>query len=199
MPSGAARPFPTRRSFSAASRRRCAASPITTTGPTRCAARSCSTPRPTCCSTAMPSEPWSKSRIASPRRGVEQDFSDMRGLAWLREATPEGWTEASCGRSRRCRTKARAGRGDNIVVRLPSFEQVSGDPEAYARASRVLHKESNPGNARPLTQRHGDRDVWLTAPPIPLTTRGDGRRLRAALRARAASSLCGARKFPPGR
>ncbi|MDA1309460.1 MAG: YgiQ family radical SAM protein, partial [Proteobacteria bacterium] len=29
--------------------------------------------------------------------------------------------------------------------------------------------ESNPGNARPLVQRHGDRELWLTPPPIPLT------------------------------
>ena len=56
------------------------------------------------------------------------------------------------------------------MVRLPSFEQVTEDPEAYARASRVLHRESNPGNARPLSQRHGQREVWITAPPIPLTT-----------------------------
>jgi hypothetical protein len=58
----------------------------------------------------------------------------------------------------------------DTVVRLPSFEQVEKDSEAYARASRVLHRESNPGNARPLVQRHGDRELWLTPPPIPLTT-----------------------------
>jgi uncharacterized radical SAM protein YgiQ len=56
------------------------------------------------------------------------------------------------------------------VVRLPSFEQVSADPVLYAHASRVVHVESNPGNARALVQRHGDRDVWLNPPPIPLTT-----------------------------
>ncbi|MEM1231236.1 MAG: YgiQ family radical SAM protein [Pseudomonadota bacterium] len=55
-------------------------------------------------------------------------------------------------------------------IRLPSFEQVRGDPVLYAHASRILHMESNPGNARPLVQRHGRRDVWLNAPPIPLTT-----------------------------
>jgi uncharacterized radical SAM protein YgiQ len=56
------------------------------------------------------------------------------------------------------------------VIRMPAFEQVEKEPEAYARASRVLHRESNPGNARPLVQRHGDRELWVTAPPIPLTT-----------------------------
>jgi uncharacterized radical SAM protein YgiQ len=60
------------------------------------------------------------------------------------------------------------------VIRLPSFEQVRSDPVLYAHASRVLHLETNPGNARALVQAHGTgataRDVWLTPPPIPLTT-----------------------------
>ena len=41
----------------------------------------------------------------------------------------------------------------------------------YAHASRILHLEANPGNARALVQRHGDVDVWLNPPPIPLTTK----------------------------
>jgi uncharacterized radical SAM protein YgiQ len=56
------------------------------------------------------------------------------------------------------------------VVRLPSFEAVRGDPVLYAHASRVLHLETNPGNARALVQRHGDRDLWLNPPPLPLAT-----------------------------
>jgi uncharacterized radical SAM protein YgiQ len=59
---------------------------------------------------------------------------------------------------------------DRTVIRLPSFEAVRADPVLYAHASRVLHLETNPGNARALVQRHGDRDVWLNPPPIPLTT-----------------------------
>ena len=59
---------------------------------------------------------------------------------------------------------------DRTVIRLPSYEQVKADPVLYAHANRVLHLETNPGNARALVQAHGDRDVWLTAPPIPLTT-----------------------------
>jgi uncharacterized radical SAM protein YgiQ len=54
------------------------------------------------------------------------------------------------------------------VVRLPSFETVSTDPVMYAHASRVFHLESNPGNARALVQAHGDRDVWMNPPPLPL-------------------------------
>jgi uncharacterized radical SAM protein YgiQ len=56
------------------------------------------------------------------------------------------------------------------VVRLPSFDDVAADGVLYAHASRILHVESSPGNARALVQRHGDRDVWLNPPPIPLTT-----------------------------
>src|SRR5438128_1744905 len=59
---------------------------------------------------------------------------------------------------------------DRTVIRLPSYEQVKSDPVLYAHASRVLHLETNPGNARALVQAHGDRDVWLNPPPIPLTT-----------------------------
>ena len=55
-------------------------------------------------------------------------------------------------------------------IRLPSFEKVRGDPVLYSHASRVLHLESNPMNARTLVQRHGKREVWVNPPPIPLTT-----------------------------
>ncbi len=56
------------------------------------------------------------------------------------------------------------------VIRLPSYEQVSRDAVLYAHASRILHLESNPGNARALVQRHGAWELWLNPPPIPLTT-----------------------------
>jgi uncharacterized radical SAM protein YgiQ len=56
------------------------------------------------------------------------------------------------------------------VIRLPAFEQVRDDPILYAHASRILHQEANPGNARALVQRHGTTDLWVNPPPIPLTT-----------------------------
>ena len=56
------------------------------------------------------------------------------------------------------------------AVRLPAFEAVRDDPVLYAHASRVLHLESNPGNARALIQRHGNREVWINPPPVPLRT-----------------------------
>jgi uncharacterized radical SAM protein YgiQ len=59
---------------------------------------------------------------------------------------------------------------ERSVIRMPSFEQVSRDPVLYAHASRILHLESNPGNARALVQRHGTQELWLNPPPIPLAT-----------------------------
>jgi uncharacterized radical SAM protein YgiQ len=56
------------------------------------------------------------------------------------------------------------------VVRMPDFDTVSSDPVLYAHASRLLHVEANPGNARALVQRHGTRDVWLNPPALPLST-----------------------------
>jgi uncharacterized radical SAM protein YgiQ len=60
---------------------------------------------------------------------------------------------------------------DRQVIRMPSYEEVASDPVMYAHASRVLHLEANPGNARSLVQRHGNREVWLNPPPIPLSTK----------------------------
>ena len=59
---------------------------------------------------------------------------------------------------------------ETTVIRMPSFEQVQADSALYAHASRIVHLESNPGNARALVQRHGSQDVWINPPPLPLAT-----------------------------
>jgi uncharacterized radical SAM protein YgiQ len=56
------------------------------------------------------------------------------------------------------------------VIRMPDYEQVANDPVLYAHASRILHLEANPHNARALVQKHGDVDLWINPPPIPLAT-----------------------------
>ncbi len=93
-------------------------------------------------------------------------------------------TEASC-ETKKAETEAeKLPSGTNIVqfhkklpkdssksvIRLPAYNNVRNDPVLYAHTSRVLHLETNPGNALALVQQHGDRDVWLNPPPIPLTT-----------------------------
>jgi uncharacterized radical SAM protein YgiQ len=56
------------------------------------------------------------------------------------------------------------------VIRLPSYDTVKKDPILYAHASRVMHAETNPGNALPLMQQHHSRQLWINPPPIPLST-----------------------------
>jgi uncharacterized radical SAM protein YgiQ len=103
-------------------------------------------------------------------RGAKpSELDDVRGVALSKPAVPEGWTEIRADDVDASDEGAKAS-GPMSVIRLPSFEQVEQDKESYARASRVLHRESNPGNARPLVQKHGDRELWVTPPPIPLTT-----------------------------
>ncbi len=59
---------------------------------------------------------------------------------------------------------------DRTVIRLPDADAVVHELVLHAHASRILHLESNPGNARALVQAHGDKDVWINPPALPLTT-----------------------------
>ncbi len=56
------------------------------------------------------------------------------------------------------------------VIQLPDYDTVKDDPVMYAHASRVMHGETNPGNARALVQNYGNRLVWINPPPVPLET-----------------------------
>ncbi len=106
-----------------------------------------------------------------------REMEDIRGTAFMREGIPEDWfvgdlssIDEDGGPEKNPLRLYRDIRLDRSVVRLPAYEQVKDDPTLYAHTSRQLHLESNPGNARALVQRHGDRELWLTPPPIPLTT-----------------------------
>ncbi|MCA8920606.1 MAG: YgiQ family radical SAM protein [Planctomycetes bacterium] len=59
--------------------------------------------------------------------------------------------------------------GDDVEV-LPSFEEVKQDKRAFARATKLLHLNSNPHNAKTLVQLHGRRAVVCTPPALPLST-----------------------------
>ncbi len=139
-----------------------------------------------------------------------EKIRDVRGTAYIQNATPKDWWEIDstridrpgkvdhivspyvntaemddCERERRKDPFAAEASGGAVplrfvpnarknrrktVIRLPSFEKVRADSVLYAHANRVLHLETNPGNARALVQQHGEHDVWLNPPPIPLST-----------------------------
>ncbi|MBH1986872.1 MAG: YgiQ family radical SAM protein [Burkholderiales bacterium] len=111
-----------------------------------------------------------KDKVMVPTRGAEKaptghhDHGEADELEAQPETPARGQTSGKIVLPPRERT----------VIRLPDFEVVARDPVLYAHANRVLHLETNPGNARALVQRHGEgpgaRDVWINPPPIPLTT-----------------------------
>lgn len=103
---------------------------------------------------------------STPQQAPQSGEDDSTGLGANAMATPSDTGESALRRA----VRSGAASKDRTVVRLPDYEAVVTDEILYAHASRILHLESNPGNARPLVQRHGDREVWLTPPPIPLST-----------------------------
>ena len=94
-------------------------------------------------------------------------MSDLRGVALVRDGVPDDYTVLDASDIDHPPPPVK---GDKMVVRLPSYEQVRDDAVLYAQASRVLHQESNPLNARALVQRHGDKELWVAPPPLPLST-----------------------------
>jgi len=126
-------------------------------------------------------------------------LTNIRGTAFLRKSLPEGWTEIdSTTLDKPVRPARFKNPYENIAevasetdtkairiieepavlradpntsyIRLPSFEEVRKDPVLYAHQDRIFHKETNPGNAKALVQKHGRNDIWVNPPPIPLTT-----------------------------
>ena len=95
-------------------------------------------------------------------------IDDLRGTALLKDQIPDGWEVADASTLEAAPLPSP--RRSKVAVRLPAYEQVADDPVLDAHASRLVHLESNPGNARPLVQRHGDKEVWLNPPPLPLST-----------------------------
>ena len=106
-------------------------------------------------------------RVVNPYINVRQMDSAEKQR---REAALHGVADAQAGKPVEQFTPHPGRDRDRTVIRLPSFEKVRNDAVLYAHANRVLHLETNPGNARALVQKHGDVDLWLNAPPIPLTT-----------------------------
>jgi uncharacterized radical SAM protein YgiQ len=93
------------------------------------------------------------------RRGEPiSEIRDVRGTAYM---IPNGELKALEA------DPAQRAADDKVVV-LPSYEEASTDKVAFARMSRDFQMETNPGNGRPLVQRHGDRGVYFNRPARPL-------------------------------
>lgn len=77
-----------------------------------------------------------------------KDLRDMRGLAYARGAAEPPPDDA---------------------VTLPSFEEVQLDKLAFAEATRIIHHETNPYNARRLVQWHDRQAVVQNPPRYPIS------------------------------
>ncbi len=60
---------------------------------------------------------------------------------------------------------------NKLVICIPDYNAVKSSELLYAHASRQLHLETNPGNAKAIFQRHGKQGVWLNPPALPLKTK----------------------------
>lgn len=53
---------------------------------------------------------------------------------------------------------------------VPSFEECVADGAKFAALTVAMYRESNPGCAKALLQRHGDRAIWCNPPARALTS-----------------------------
>jgi uncharacterized radical SAM protein YgiQ len=81
-----------------------------------------------------------------------RDLRDLRGVGYVLGAREvREWTPSA----------------DAIV--LPSFEEVKADKMAFAEATRLIHVNTNPFNAKPLVQYHDREAVVVNPPCLPLS------------------------------
>lgn len=55
------------------------------------------------------------------------------------------------------------------ALELPTYEAVSTDKIAFSIATRMIHHETNPLNARKLVQRHGNQAIVCNPPALPIS------------------------------
>jgi uncharacterized radical SAM protein YgiQ len=55
------------------------------------------------------------------------------------------------------------------ALRLPSYEEVVADKLQFAEATRLIHHETNPYNARRLVQWHGTQAIVVNPPQLPIS------------------------------
>ncbi|MCL1964827.1 MAG: YgiQ family radical SAM protein, partial [Firmicutes bacterium] len=79
------------------------------------------------------------------RGALQEGITSVAGACWMRPEKPEGFEE------------------------LPSFEAVSGDKRAYARAFLAQYKAQDPVRGKPLAQAAGTRYLCQNPPAMPLS------------------------------
>ena len=81
--------------------------------------------------------------------GNVKDLRDMRGVAYALGASESPPPAAE-------------------AIVLPSFEEVKADKRRFALATKIIHQETNPLNARCLVQYHDRQAIVCNPPPLPI-------------------------------
>ena len=109
-----------------------------------------------------------------------RDLRDLRGVAYVlgaRETPPPervhelAWRQV-CNlpiQERQVTNLPPREANDTDVCLLPSFEQVSTDRMAFVEATRLIHINTNPLNAKTLVQYHERQAVVVNPPTLPLS------------------------------
>jgi len=77
-----------------------------------------------------------------------KDVRDLRGVAYALGAREEPPADA---------------------IRLPSYEEVKSDKVLFAKATRIIHQETNPLNAKRLVQYHDRQAIVANPPTLPMS------------------------------
>jgi uncharacterized radical SAM protein YgiQ len=85
-------------------------------------------------------------RLASGQ--TVRDLRDMRGVAYALGAKEQPPAEA---------------------LVLPTYEEIKADRYAFAKATRIIHQETNPLNAKTLVQYHDRQAVVANPPGLPIS------------------------------
>jgi uncharacterized radical SAM protein YgiQ len=88
-----------------------------------------------------------------------KDLRDLRGVAYALGAKESDSFSAQTG----CTTS------DNDVIVLPTYEAVKSDKMVFVEATRLIHINTNPLNAKTLVQFHDREAVVVNPPTLPLS------------------------------
>jgi uncharacterized radical SAM protein YgiQ len=95
-----------------------------------------------------------------------KDLRDMRGVAYVlgaRESAERARSASKCDSPHLLALRAR----DEIV--LPSYDEVRTDKHQFVEATRIIHINTNPFNAKTLVQYHDRQAVVVNPPMLPVS------------------------------
>lgn len=105
-----------------------------------------------------------------------KDLRNMRGMAYAlgaSEPIPD-WPPRGAGLQAALETPATESRAGETptpqqTITLPSYEEICRDKPTFAEATRIIHNETNPYNAKRLVQWHDRQAVVANPPAFPIS------------------------------